>query len=132
MEYIYINQKTNQSSLLSDLFKMITVHIFLFYGYTSRVYNFQTAGIISLWRLFRGKKYNPLRDRIDSYSYENVHLFIGTILFTVFIFLLPTVLMYYVVMLIFQLIIIAIKQCKCIFDIHCHYVFMFTLSLSHS
>ncbi|XP_027203209.2 phosphatidylinositol glycan anchor biosynthesis class Q isoform X2 [Dermatophagoides pteronyssinus] len=97
-------------SLLCDLFNMITIHIYCFYGYTSRVYNFQSAGIISLWRLFRGKKYNPLRDRIDSYSYENVHLFIGTILFTVFIFLLPTVLMYYVVMLIFRLITIAIKQ----------------------
>ena len=26
----------------------------------------QTSGLLSLWRLFRGKKYNPLRDRVDS------------------------------------------------------------------
>ncbi|UXI22213.1 putative ATP-dependent DNA helicase HFM1 [Sarcoptes scabiei] len=97
-------------SLLTDLFMMITVHIYSFYGYTSIIYSFQIAGIISLWRLFRGKKFNPLRNRIDSYCYDNVHLFIGTIFFTVFIFLLPTVLLYYAVFLLFRTITLAFRE----------------------
>lgn len=51
----------------------------------------------SLFRLFRGKKLNPLRSRIDSYSYNIEQLFIGTLGFCIVFFLLPTVLIYYTV-----------------------------------
>ena len=51
----------------------------------------------SLWRLFRGKKWNVLRKRVDSASFDVDQLFVGTLLFTVLLFLLPTVALYYVV-----------------------------------
>lgn len=51
----------------------------------------------SLWRLFRGKKYNPLRKRVDT-SVNNVdQLFVGTLAFTVLLFLYPTTMVYFVV-----------------------------------
>lgn len=51
----------------------------------------------SLWRLFRGKKWNVLRQRVDSAVYDADQLFVGTLLFTVLLFILPTTGLYYVV-----------------------------------
>lgn len=42
-----------------------------------------------------GKRWNTLRHRVDSYNYEIDQLFLGTLLFTVTIFLLPTIFTYY-------------------------------------
>ena len=41
-----------------------------------------------------GKKWNVLRQRTDSYAYDVDQLFLGTLLFTVSAFLLPTVVTY--------------------------------------
>ena len=62
-----------------------------------RLYRLQIYALASLWRLFRGKKWNVLRMRVDSASYDVDQLFIGTLIFTVLLFLLPTTLLYYVV-----------------------------------
>ena len=51
----------------------------------------------SLWRLFRGKKWNVLRSRVDSAVYSTDQLFVGTLFFTVLLFLLPTTALYYAV-----------------------------------
>lgn len=79
------------------LFALITIHIYCFYGYAARFYNLQIRGLIALWRLFRGKKWNLLRHRVDSHSYGTDQLFVGTISFTILFFLVPTVLTYYLV-----------------------------------
>lgn len=47
--------------------------------------------------LFPGKKWNFLRSRVDSVEYDVDRLFIGTLLFTILLFLFPTVLLYYIV-----------------------------------
>ena len=44
--------------------------------------------------LIHGKRWNVLRQRKDSYAYDVDQLFLGTLLFTVSIFLLPTVVTY--------------------------------------
>ena len=62
-----------------------------------RLYSLQVYALASLWRLFRGKKWNVLRQRVDSASYDVDQLFIGTLLFTILLFLLPTTALYYVV-----------------------------------
>jgi len=49
----------------------------------------------SLWKLFRGKKWNPLRQRTDSLDFHIDQLLLGTMLFTVTSFLLPTTAVYY-------------------------------------
>ena len=95
-------------SILCDSFSLATIHIYCFYGYAARLYNFQFHGLCSLWRLFRGKKYNQLKDRVDSYSYSNEQLFLGSISFTILLFLLPTVLLYYLVFLVLRLVTLSI------------------------
>ena len=90
-------------SIICDLFSLATIHIFCFYGYAARLYSFQTRSLSALWRLFRGKKWNQLKSRVDSYSWSYDQLFIGSICFTIVVFLLPTVLLYYCVFLLLRL-----------------------------
>jgi len=61
----------------------------------ARIYNLQSLVLSSLWYLFRGKKRNVLKQRIDSYDYSIDQLLLGTLLFTVLVFLLPTIWIYY-------------------------------------
>lgn len=65
----------------------------------ARIYKLEIESLKALFRLFRGKKLNPFRSRIDSYSYDVDQLFIGTLGFCIAFFLLPTILMYYFVFL---------------------------------
>jgi N-acetylglucosaminyl transferase component (Gpi1) len=51
----------------------------------------------ALWRVVLGRRKNVLRCRVESYDYYNRQLYIATLLFASLIFLLPTVLVYYVV-----------------------------------
>lgn len=43
----------------------------------------------------QGKRYNVLRDRVDSWDYSIDQLILGTMLFTLVAFLAPTVIVYY-------------------------------------
>lgn len=66
-------------------------------SFSFRLYHLQAYTLSSLWRLFRGKKWNVLRLRVDSALYNIDQLCVGTLLFTVLLFLLPTTLLYYFV-----------------------------------
>ncbi|KAG7293762.1 hypothetical protein NEMBOFW57_003819 [Staphylotrichum longicolle] len=82
-------------ALFSDLLSILTVHIYSFYLASARIYHWQLNILISLFHLFRGKKHNVLRNRIDSCDYDLDQLLVGTILFTLLFFLLPTVVVFY-------------------------------------
>ena len=82
-------------SMFSDLISLLTVHIYSFYIASARIYHWQLTIIVSLFHLFRGKKRNVLRNRIDSCDYDLDQLLLGTILFTLLFFLLPTVAVFY-------------------------------------
>ncbi|KAL8950706.1 MAG: hypothetical protein Q9222_003265 [Ikaeria aurantiellina] len=82
-------------SLFSDLLSILTVHIYCFYTASARIFHWQLTIIVSLFHLFRGKKHNVLRNRIDSCDYDLDQLLLGTILFTLLSFLLPTVIVFY-------------------------------------
>ncbi|KAJ8897918.1 hypothetical protein PR048_003275 [Dryococelus australis] len=88
---------TFQVSILADLLALVSFHVYCIYVYAARLYYLQLYGLVALFRLFLGKKRNPLRDRIDSCHYSTDQLFMGTLAFTILLFLLPTTLMYYVV-----------------------------------
>lgn len=55
----------------------------------------------SQWRAFRGRKWNPLKQRVDSYEIEGGHMslirVLTAVIFTLVIFLLPTTTVYYLV-----------------------------------
>nr|XP_023413352.1 phosphatidylinositol N-acetylglucosaminyltransferase subunit Q isoform X1 [Loxodonta africana] len=96
-------------SLLSDIIALLTFHIYCFYVYGARLYCLKIYGLSSLWRLFRGKKWNMLRQRVDSCSYDLDQLFIGTLLFTILVFLLPTIALYYLVFTLLRLLVVTVQ-----------------------
>lgn len=96
-------------SMFSDLVSLLTIHIYSFYIASARIYNWQLTIIISLFHLFRGKKRNVLRNRIDNCDYDLDQLLLGTILFTLLFFLLPTVAVFYATFAGARMAIIALK-----------------------
>uniref|UniRef100_A0A3B4FQM5 Phosphatidylinositol glycan anchor biosynthesis class Q n=1 Tax=Pundamilia nyererei TaxID=303518 RepID=A0A3B4FQM5_9CICH len=76
-------------SLLSDMVALLTFHIYCFYVYGARLYCLKIYGLSSLWRLFRGKKWNVLRQRVDSCSYDVDQRYINAIHYFVCLFLTP-------------------------------------------
>lgn len=82
-------------STVSDVVSFFPLHVYAFYLASGRIYHSQLTVLRSLFHLFRGKKRNVLRNRVDSSSYDLDQLLMGTILFMSLIFLLPTVLVFY-------------------------------------
>ncbi|MGH0120463.1 UNVERIFIED_CONTAM: hypothetical protein FKN15_066350 [Acipenser sinensis] len=96
-------------SVLSDIVALLTFHIYCFYVYGARLYCLKIYGLTSLWRLFRGKKWNVLRQHVDSCSYDPDQLFIGTLLFAILFFLLPTTVLYYLVFTLLRLLVVLFQ-----------------------
>ncbi|KAJ7652255.1 N-acetylglucosaminyl transferase component-domain-containing protein [Mycena rosella] len=94
---------TTAIALFSDLLALLTVHIHVCYLLAQVTYArlLRTGG--SLWNLFRGKRFNVLRNRTDAWAYDTDQLLFGTILFTLLAFLFPTVLAYYALFAIMRL-----------------------------
>jgi|SRR5947207_2545309 len=96
-------------ALFSDLLSILTIHIYSFYIASARIFNWQLTIIISLFHLFRGRKRNVLRNRIDPCNYDLDQLLLGTILFTLLFFLLPTIIVFYLTFASARMIIILLK-----------------------
>ncbi|TVY88468.1 N-acetylglucosaminyl-phosphatidylinositol biosynthetic protein [Lachnellula willkommii] len=96
-------------ALFSDLLSILTIHIYSFYMASARIFNWQYTILLSLFQLFRGKKHNVLRKRIDSCDYDLDQLLLGTILFTLLFFLLPTVIVFYLTFACSRMAIISLK-----------------------
>lgn len=83
-------------SMTVDALRLVTLHWTLFYRIQQAIFSFFASGIVSLFHLFRGKKRNPLRkNRTDRATYELDQLLLGTIFFTLLLFLFLTVAVYY-------------------------------------
>ncbi|TFK68904.1 Gpi1-domain-containing protein [Pluteus cervinus] len=94
-----------------DLLSLMTLHLYICYVISNFIYRkmLQTAG--SLWRLFRGKRYNVLRNRTDKWEYDMDQLIFGTILFTLLAFLFPTVLAYYTLFALLRFATVLLQAC---------------------
>ena len=79
---------------LHDFLKFLNLCLICFYIIVNRVIVLQISALKALGRLFMGKKWNILRKRVDSCDYDINQLLIGTIIFTILLFLLPTTGMY--------------------------------------
>ncbi|KIM72498.1 hypothetical protein PILCRDRAFT_81798, partial [Piloderma croceum F 1598] len=95
-------------SIFSDMLCLFTAHIYACYLISTTVYHQQLKMAGSLWNLFRGKRYNVLRNRTDTWDYDVDQLLFGTILFTLVAFLFPTVLAYYALFALMRLFIILL------------------------
>ncbi|XP_011310288.1 phosphatidylinositol N-acetylglucosaminyltransferase subunit Q [Fopius arisanus] len=98
---------TFQISIAADLLALVSFHTYCIYIYAARLFNIQVRGLTALFRLFLGKKRNPLRERVDSCQYQADQLFVGTLLFTISLFLMPTTWVYYSVFTTLRLILIG-------------------------
>uniref|UniRef100_A0A6A7FTJ0 Gpi1p n=1 Tax=Hirondellea gigas TaxID=1518452 RepID=A0A6A7FTJ0_9CRUS len=82
-------------SLCSDILSVVTIHVDFVYTTFAKLYSIEIKALSSLWKLFRGKKKNILRQRIDSCQFDVDQLMVGTILFSLIFFLLPTIATYF-------------------------------------
>ncbi|XP_043258217.1 uncharacterized protein LOC122400699 [Colletes gigas] len=98
---------TFQIAIAADLLALVSFHAYCIYVYAARLFNIQLKGITALFRLFLGKKMNPLRERVDSCQYQPDQLFVGTLLFTILLFLMPTTWVYYAVFTMLRLALIS-------------------------
>ncbi|XP_071911611.1 uncharacterized protein [Coffea arabica] len=86
---------TTAAALIIDLISLVTRHVFVLHWILSLVYSQQIQALAALWRLFRGRKWNPLRQRLDSYDYTVEQHVVGSLLFTPLLLLLPTTSVFY-------------------------------------
>ena len=83
-------------AMVADCLTVATLHLHVLYSILVHVYAFFLHAASELFDVFRGKKRNPLHGgRLDNAEHEVDQLFVGTILFTLLVFLFPTVLLYY-------------------------------------
>eukprot|EP00455_Lapot_gusevi_P054226 TRINITY_DN8649_c0_g1_i6.p1 TRINITY_DN8649_c0_g1~~TRINITY_DN8649_c0_g1_i6.p1 ORF type:complete len:468 (-),score=106.68 TRINITY_DN8649_c0_g1_i6:1085-2488(-) len=97
------------AALSSDLLSLCTLHVDLLHSTFSRIYSLALTALSALWKLFRGKKKNVLRSRIDSCDYDVDQLLLGTLLFALIVFLFPTVSMYYLFFSIVRLLVTIVQ-----------------------
>ena len=84
---------------LHDFLKFLNLCLICFFVISQRISTLQVSALKSLGRLFMGKKWNILKDRVDTCHYDLNQLLVGTIIFTVLLFLVPTTGMYTLVFL---------------------------------
>ncbi|KAE8913029.1 hypothetical protein PF005_g14121 [Phytophthora fragariae] len=87
---------TLQLTLLADLVSLSTWHSHWVYLYFAKLNRLQFGLFSSLSKLFLGKKINVLRHRVDSCEYDVGQLLLGTLLFTILVFLVTTNLVFFV------------------------------------
>jgi hypothetical protein len=86
---------TTQLMLVIDFFRLASVHVAVIHRLLFLLYAALSQLLTSLWLLFRGKKSNALRGRVDTSNYDRKQLLFGTCLFSILLFLYPTIAAYY-------------------------------------
>ncbi|VYS60661.1 unnamed protein product [Arabidopsis thaliana] len=87
---------TVSAAFVIDVITFATLHIMALHWAITLVYSHQIQALAALWRLFRGRKLNPLRQRMDSYGYTVKQHVVGSLLFTPLLLLLPTTSVFYI------------------------------------
>jgi len=82
-------------AMASDVLQLATAHLYFLYSAFAWLHAHLLGLLGSLWKLFRGKKRNVLRNRVDSSDFNIAQLLLGTLFFAVVFFLLPTTAVYY-------------------------------------
>eukprot|EP00977_Amphora_coffeiformis_P020523 scaffold8332_cov172-Amphora_coffeaeformis.AAC.5 len=87
---------TGVLAILLDVLRLAHVHLEVFSLAFRGLFRSELYLLSALWRVFRGKKRNVLRNRTDSMQYDSIQLLLGSILFAVTLFLFTTILVYHV------------------------------------
>lgn len=95
--------------VISDFWTLSTCHIKLFYRIMTKIFSFYCVLMLSLFRLFKGKKWNALRKRVDHTDYTMDQLLVGMLLFSMLFCTFPTVTAYYWLFTASHLFVLVIK-----------------------
>ncbi|KAK8560796.1 hypothetical protein V6N13_026231 [Hibiscus sabdariffa] len=87
---------TIPAALVIDMIVIVTLHVSTLHWLISILYSQQLHALAALWRIFRGRKWNPLRQRLDSFDYTVKQHVVGSLLFTPLLLLLPTTSVFYI------------------------------------
>lgn len=82
-------------SALIDFASFAFFHIFFVYVGVTRLWSLTMRVIKSFTQLFRGKKYNILKNRLDGHEFDIEQLILGTVFLSLVVFMLPTVFVFY-------------------------------------
>ena len=82
-------------SALIDLSSLAFFHIFCVYAGLTRLWHLTVRVIYTYTLLFRGKKYNILKVRVDGHEFDIEQLILGTVFLALVLFMLPTVMVCY-------------------------------------
>jgi len=96
-------------SVVSDLLTITTFHLIVSYHVVCAIHRVMLMTANSLWNLFRSKRYNMLRRRLESSHYDLDQLLLGSMFFTLVTFLFPTSLVYYALFASSRLIILLVS-----------------------
>ncbi len=94
---------TSFVAFVLDLWRLEIIHVTVLAVCFRKLYQAELFLLSALFRLFRGKKRNVLRQRTDTMKYDAMQLLVGTIAFCVCVFLWTTVMVYYTFFLIWNL-----------------------------
>lgn len=100
---------TVQLAAIVDVVRVLSFHVAVLHRILAIQHHLQLSLISSLWNLFRGKKQNILRKRVDTCYYDRYQLLCGTILFAISFFLLPSFAAYFYLFTLSQLIIVLFQ-----------------------
>jgi hypothetical protein len=84
-----------QMGLGLDVIRIVFLPINISHILFSNIYSFLIHLLYSLWLLFRGQKKNILRNRVDTYEYDQGELLFGVLLFSIVFFALPNIAAYH-------------------------------------
>ncbi|KAI3929282.1 hypothetical protein MKX01_006518 [Papaver californicum] len=87
---------TVPASIIIDTIMLATLHVSTLHRLFLLIYSLQIQALVALWRLFRGRKWNPLRERYDSNAYSVKQHVVGSLLFTPLLLLIPTTSVFYI------------------------------------
>ncbi|KAI5080454.1 hypothetical protein GOP47_0003637 [Adiantum capillus-veneris] len=87
---------TVPAAIIADMLFLVTFHISTLHQMVAFMYSNQLQALAALWRLFRGRKRNTLRGRIDTYDCSIEQHVVGSLMFTPLLLLLPTTSVFYI------------------------------------
>ena len=96
---------TSFLAVMVDLWRLEFIHLILLAIFFRKLYRAELYLLSALFRLFRGKKRNILRQRTDTMQYDAMQLLVGTIAFCICVFLWTTIMVYYSFFVIWNLLI---------------------------
>jgi len=96
-------------ALIIDAVSIISIHIRILQVMTSKMFLFFRACTKSLLLLFNGQKRNILRNRVDSGNFDLQEYFLGVLFLTMFIFLIPSVVVFHPLFATYQMFIQGVQ-----------------------